>query len=207
MFYRYERLGLFVDGSNFYSAAKSLGFDIDFKKLKNEFTRRSTLLRAYYYTVLAEHEDYSPVRPLVDWLDYNGYTIITKPAKEFIDANGRRRFKGNMDIEISVDALTIAPHVQHIVLCSGNGDFKPLIVALQRLGIRVSVVSSVKSTPPMIADELRRQADNFIELADLEEAVGRSPKKDRVAALDHEPNQDDVSEIPRFMYSEIDTNN
>ncbi len=177
MFYRDERLALFIDGSNLYAAAKALAFDIDYKLLRQEFMRRGKLLRAFYYTALLESEDYSPIRPLVDWLQYNGFSMVTKPAKEFIDSMGRRKVKGNMDIELAVDAIELAPYVDHIVLFSGDGDFRPLVDALQRRGVRVSVVSTIRSQPPMIADELRRQADNFIELDELKDVIGRPPRE------------------------------
>ena len=180
MFYRDERLALFIDGSNLYAAAKALAFEIDYKLLRKEFMQRGKLLRAFYYTALLENDDYSPIRPLVDWLHYNGFTMVTKPAKEFVDSQGRRKVKGNMDIELAVDAMEIAPHVDHIVLFSGDGDFRPLVASLQRKGVRVSVVSTIRSQPPMIADDLRRQADNFIELDELKEVVGRPPREPRV---------------------------
>ena len=179
MFYRDERLALFIDGSNLYAAAKALSFDIDYKLLRQEFMQRGKLLRAFYYTALLENDDYSPIRPLVDWLHYNGFTMVTKPAKEFSDASGRRKVKGNMDIELTVDAMETAPHVDHIVLFSGDGDFRPLVEALQRRGVRVSVVSTIRSQPPMIADDLRRQADNFIELDELKDVIGRPPREPR----------------------------
>lgn len=177
MFYKDERLALFIDGSNLYAAAKALEFDIDYKLLRQEFMRRGKLLRAFYYTALLENDEYSPIRPLVDWLHYNGFSMVTKTAKEYTDSMGRRKIKGNMDIELCVNAMELAPHVDHIVLFSGDGDFRPLIESLQRQGVRVSVVSTIKSQPPMISDELRRQADNFIELNDLRDVVGRPPRE------------------------------
>ena len=182
MFYRDERLALFIDGSNLYATAKALQFDIDYKLLRQEFMRRGKLLRAHYYTALLENEEYSPIRPLVDWLQYNGFTLVTKPAKEFIDSTGRRKVKGNMDIELTVDALDSASHVDHIVLFSGDGDFRPLVQGLQRRGVRVSVCSTIRSQPPMIADDLRRQADNFIELDELRDVIGRPPRERPEAA-------------------------
>ena len=179
MFYRDERLALFIDGSNLYAAAKSLGFDIDYKLLRQEFMRRGKLLRAFYYTALLDNEEYSPIRPLVDWLNYNGFTMVTKAAKEYTDAQGRRKVKGNMDIELAVDAMELAPRMDHAVLFSGDGDFRPLVESLQRSGVRVSVVSTIRSQPPMIADELRRQADNFIELEELRDVIGRPPRQDQ----------------------------
>jgi len=176
MFYRDERLALFIDGSNLYAATKALGFDIDYKLLRSEFMRRGKMVRAFYYTALIENEEYSPIRPLVDWLDYNGYTLVTKKAKEFTDSTGRRKIKGNMDIELSIDAMEMAEHVEHIVLFSGDGDFRYLVGALQRRGVRVTAVSTIRSQPPMIADDLRRQADNFIELEELKDVIGRPPR-------------------------------
>lgn len=179
MFYKDERLALFIDGSNLYAAAKALGFDIDYKLLRQEFERRSKLLRAFYYTALLENDDYSPIRPLVDWLNYNGFTMVTKPAREYTDSQGRRKVKGNMEVELTVDAMQLAPRVDHIVLFSGDGDFRALVESLQRQGVRVSVVSTIRSQPPMIADELRRQADNFIELEALRDVIGRPPREPR----------------------------
>ena len=179
MFYKDERLALFIDGSNLYAAAKALGFDIDYKLLRMEFLRRGKLLRAFYYTALLENDEYSPIRPLVDWLHYNGFTMRTKPAKEYTDSQGRRKVKGNMDIELCVDAMELAPRVDHVVIFSGDGDFRPLVESLQRQGVRVSVVSTIRSQPPMIADELRRQADNFIELDELRDVIGRPPREPR----------------------------
>ncbi|QIK41715.1 NYN domain-containing protein [Pontivivens nitratireducens] len=179
MFYRDEKLALFIDGANLYAASKALGFDIDYKLLRTEFMRRGKLLRAFYYTALLENDEYSPIRPLVDWLNYNGFMMVTKPAKEFTDSMGRRKVKGNMDIELSVDAMEMAPHIDHMVLFSGDGDFRPLVAGIQRQGVRVSVVSTIRSQPPMIADELRRQADNFIELEELKDVIGRPPRDPR----------------------------
>ncbi|MEM9725448.1 MAG: NYN domain-containing protein [Pseudomonadota bacterium] len=176
MFYRDERLALFIDGSNLYAAAKTLGFDIDYKKLRAEFAQRGKLVRALYYTALVEDQDYSPIRPLVDWLDYNGFTMVTKPAKEYTDQTGRRKVKGNMDLELAVDAMELASSIDHMVLFSGDGDFRVLVEAVQRRGVRVSVVSTIRTQPPMIADDLRRQADNFIDLEDLRGIVGRESR-------------------------------
>ena len=172
--YPQERVGLFIDGSNLYAAARALGFDIDYKKLLDLFASHCRLIRAFYYTALMEDQEYSPIRPLVDWLDYNGYTMVTKPTKEFTDAAGRRKIKGNMDIELAIDVMEMAQYLDHVVLFSGDGDFRRLVEAVQRKGVRVTVVSTVRSQPPMVADELRRQADLFLELEDLEDDIARS---------------------------------
>ena len=189
MFYKDDRLALFIDGSNLYAAAKSLGFDIDYKLLRQEFERRGKLIRAYYYTALIEDQEYSSIRPLIDWLDYNGYMVVTKPAKEFTDATGRRKIKGNMDIELTVEALELANVVDHYVIFSGDGDFRTLVEALQRKGRKVSIVSTMASQPPMISDDLRRQADHFIDLASLKNEIGREAGERPARRPD--PEQDD----------------
>lgn len=172
-FYPAEKLAVFIDGANLYAAAKSLEFDIDYKRLLNWISGQSRLVRAFYYTALMEDQEYSPIRPLIDWLDYNGYTMVTKPAKEFTDHTGRRKIKGNMDIELAIDMMELADHVDHIVLFSGDGDFRRLLESVQRKGTRVTVVSTIRTQPPMVADELRRQADHFIDLVDLMEFITR----------------------------------
>jgi uncharacterized LabA/DUF88 family protein len=168
-----DKLALFIDGVNLYATVKALGFDIDYKRLLAEFRSWGTLVRAYYYTAIIEDQEYSSIRPLIDWLDYNGYTAVTKTTKEFIDASGRRKVKGNMDVELAVHAMEMAEHIDHLVLFSGDGDFRPLAEAVQRRGVRVTVVSTITSQPPMIADELRRQADDFVDIIELQPFVSR----------------------------------
>ena len=172
-FYPNERIGIFIDGANLYNAARALGFDIDYKRLLEVFGSEGRLIRAFYYTALLDDQEYSPIRPLVDWLDYNGYTMVTKPTKEFTDSYGRRKIKGNMDIELAIDVIDMADKLDHVVIFSGDGDFRRLVESVQRKGVRVSIVSTVRSQPPMAADELRRQADVFIELQDLAPDISR----------------------------------
>ncbi len=176
-FHENERVALFIDGANLYSAARALGFDIDYRRLLKLFRERGRIVRACYYTALVEGQEYSPIRPMLDWLAYNGFAMITKPAKEFTDAMGRRKIKGNMDIELAIDVLEMAEHLDHVILFSGDGDFRRLVEAVQRKGLRVSVVSTVESSPPMVADELRRQADEFIELSELAPLIARNPSE------------------------------
>ncbi len=192
-FYPQERIALFIDGSNLYAAAKTLDFDIDYKRLLSFFANQGQLVRAFYFTALLEEQEYSSIRPLVDWLDYNGYTLVTKPAKEFTDDAGRKKIKGNMDIELAVDLMEMADSIDHAVILSGDGDFRRLIECVQRKGLRVTVLSTLRSRPPMIADELRRQADVFIELMDIREDIQRQPG---------EP--DEILEEPGFGVEEFD---
>ena len=173
-FYPQERIGLFIDGANLYATARTLGFDIDYKRLLEHIKEDGCyLIRAMYYTALLEDQEYSPIRPLVDWLDYNGYTMVTKPAKEFTDATGRRKVKGNMDVELTVDIMEMSKQLDHVVLFSGDGDFRRLVESIQRQGVRVTVVSTIRSQPPMVADELRRQADMFVDLFDMKSDIQR----------------------------------
>ncbi len=186
MFDQRERIVLLIDGANLYATSRSLGFDIDYKRMLTYFGERAYLLRAHYYTALVEDQEYSSIRPLIDWLDYNGYRVITKPTKEFTDASGRRKVKGNMDIELTVDALQLADTIDHFVLFSGDGDFRYLIEALQKKGRKVTVASTVSTQPAMIADDLRRQADQFLDLAKLKNEIGRAGSERSQAAEDYD---------------------
>ena len=196
MFDQREKIALFIDGANLYATAKSLGFDIDYKRLLLEFQSKGYLLRAYYYTALAEDQEYSSIRPLIDWLDYNGYTVVTKPTKEFVDSSGRRKVKGNMDIELAVNVMEMAELVDHVVLFSGDGDFRRLVEAVQKKGVRVTVVSSIKTQPPMVADELRRQADIFVDLGDLAPHIARAHQPGRPPREGRENHRESVPREP-----------
>lgn len=197
-FYPNERTALFIDGANLYAAARALGFDIDYKRLLSLFNKQGRMIRAFYYTALVDEQEYSPIRPLVDWLDYNGYTMITKPTKEFTDSAGRRKIKGNMDLELATDVLEMANRLDHVVIFSGDGDFRCVVEAAQRKGVRVTVVSTVKSAPPMAADELRRQADHFIELQDIADQIARihTPREQ----ADEYPEEEEINTAEEAAY-------
>lgn len=165
---------LFIDADSLHSTARALCFDIDYRKLLGEFRGRATILRAFYYTVIVENQEYSGVRPLLDWLDYNGFTVVSKPVKELSDERGRRKFKGSMGIDIAVGVMQLSEQLVEIFLFSGDGGFSSLVKAVQRRGVRVTVVSSFSTQPTMIADELRRQADDFIDLAELQSRIERN---------------------------------
>src|SRR5882757_1430463 len=187
-----DKFAVFIDGANLYATAKALGFDMDYRRLLKEFQGRGTLVRASYYTAVIEDQEFSSIRPLIDWLDYNGFTVVTKATKEFFDANGRRKVKGSMDVELAVDAMELAGYVDQIVLFSGDGDFRFLVEAVQRRGVRVTVVSTISTQPPMIADELRRQADVFTDLKELQPRIGRDPAE---RAAPRQP----VESLPGFI--------
>ena len=168
-----DKVVVFIDGANLYATSKAIGIDIDYRSLLADLRTKCRFIRAYYFTAYLDDQEYSSIRPLIDWLDYNGYNMITKPAKEFTDATGRRKIKGNMDIEIAVEALELAPHFDHMILFSGDGDFTCLVKALQRQGKKITVVSTLSTPTPMVADELRRQADFFEDVVDLVKDFGR----------------------------------
>jgi uncharacterized LabA/DUF88 family protein len=176
-----ERTALFIDGPNLYSTSRHLSFDVDYRNLLVYFRSRTNIVRAFYYAAQLDTEDYSPLRPLMDWLAYNGFTLVTKAAREFTDATGRRRVHGSMDVELAVDMIEIASQLDHVVLFSGDGDFVRLIERVQQLGIRATVISSARTKPVMVADELRRQADQFVELADIAPEFTRQPTGRRSA--------------------------
>ena len=174
-----EKIALFIDGSNFYAASRALNMEIDYAKLHHYFSSNSNLIRAYYYTALPEDQEFSSLRPLIDWLDYNGFSVVSKLTREFVDPEtGKRRVKGNMDMELALDMLKLAPHIDHAILFSGDGDFCRLLEEVQGIGVRVSIVSTNKSTPPMVADSLRRMADIFIEMETIRDQIGRPPRAD-----------------------------
>lgn len=179
-----DRAAIFIDGANLYKTARNLGFDIDYKSLLKKTREESRLVRACYYTAMQEDrdQDYSPLRPLVDWLDYNGYTMVTKTAREYTDNQGKKRYKGSVDIELAIDMLLLADKLDAMVLFTGNGDFRRAIEAVQAKGVKVTLVSTVKTTPPMASDDIRRQADHFIDLADLQSSIGRKGAPPRKGA-------------------------
>jgi uncharacterized LabA/DUF88 family protein len=205
VFYPQERIGLFIDGSNVYAAARALNFDIDYRRLLDVFAAKGRLIRAFYYTALIEDQEYSPIRPLIDWLDYNGYTMVTKPTKEFTDAMGRRKIKGNMDIELAIDVMEMAERLDHVVLFSGDGDFRRMVEAVQRKGVRVTVVSTVRSQPAMIADELRRQSDVFLDISDLQPYIERSHPTDHPRSRPRPPTADSYDDDQDY-YEDEDAN-
>ncbi|MGF7163175.1 uncharacterized LabA/DUF88 family protein [Rhodoligotrophos appendicifer] len=196
-FYPGERAALFIDGANLYATAKALGFDIDYKRLLTIFRTKGRLVRAIYYTALVDDSEYSPIRPLIDWLDYNGYSVVTKPTREFTDSLGRRKIKGNMDIELAVDVMEMSSSLDHVILFSGDGDFRSLVEAVQRKGLRVSVISTLATKPPMVSDDLRRQADQFIDLMELRSEIGRETNEREPAKRDDQyvPRDDDFEDF------------
>jgi len=104
-------------------------------------------------------------------LDYNGYVVIQKPTKNFINAEtGITKIKGDMDVEMVVDMLKLAGKIDHIILYTGDGDFVPAVHAVQSCGVFVTVVSAMT----VAADELRRAADEYIDLAEMRMEIGRA---------------------------------
>ncbi len=199
-----DRVAVFIDGANLYQSARSLGFDIDYKLLLNNLANGCRFLRALYYTALLDEQEYSPIRPLVDWLDYNGYTMVTKPLKEFTQSTGRRKFKGNMDVEIAVDVMELSTSLDHVILVSGDGDFRRLVEAVQSRGVRVTVVSTIRTSPPMIADELRRQADHFVDLFDIRDEITRDHDSRPDYGADRDGDEEDIDDYEDDEFDDDD---
>lgn len=177
MFYTTDKIALLIDGIHVHGVKRDLEFDIDYKKLMTEFARRGRLARASYFTtILEDTKEYCPMRPLIDWLGFNGFALRTKPARVFYDESGNKRVKRSMLVEIAMEAMELADHVDHIVIFSGDGDLRAAVEAVQRKGVRVSICSSINSGSQTVSDDLRRQADNFIEMKDLQKAIQRDEK-------------------------------
>lgn len=172
-FHQTERLALFIEGPALYAAARSIGLDIDYRRLLGFFRQRSYLVRTLYYTPVSENEEFVTVRPLIDWLEYNGFYVVTKPVKVYVDVAGRRKTKGSLHVDMAVHALQLAENLDHLILASSAGGFSSLSAALQAKGKRVSVLSTLKSGPAFVEDDLRRRADQFIELADIRTDIER----------------------------------
>jgi uncharacterized LabA/DUF88 family protein len=190
-----QRFAVFIDGSNFHASTKALNFDVDFEKLLRVLRESGHLVRAYYYTALPDNNtEYSPIKRIADWLDYNGYTVVSKPWRDFTNSEtGQRRIKGNMDMELALDMIKLANHVEHVVLFSGDGDFCRLLHEVQDKGVSVTVISSNK----LVADTLRRQADDFIEVNQIRHLIERDQQQDDLQQDDqqaHYQSDDDIGE-------------
>lgn len=183
-----DKTAIFIDGANLYKTARNLGFDIDYKRLLQKAREECRLVRSSYYTAIQEDkdQDYSPLRPLIDWLDYNGFHMVTKTAREYLDATGKKRFRGTVDVELAVDLVEAAAYLDCIVLFTGNGDFRHAIEKAQAKGCRVVCVSTMKTQPPMASDDIRRQADLFVDLTDLEGGIARKGQPRREDAPPHD---------------------
>src|SRR5262249_27929501 len=156
---------------------------------------RGYLMRAFYYTAVIEDQEYSSIRPLIDWLDYNGYSVVTKATKEFVDQTGRRKGKGNMDIELAVDAMEIAEHIDQMVLFSGDAAFRARVEGVRRGAAPATAVSTISTQRPMVGEELRRQADVFLDIVELQKKIGRAPAE-RAAREAREPRE---RHTPQFL--------
>lgn len=181
-----ERTFAFIDGPNLHATVRALGFEIDYRKLLDHLRSQGRLIRVLYYTAIVEDQEFSTFRPLADWLDYNGYTMVTKPARGYTDSTGRRRFRTSMDVELAVDAMRLADKADHIILFSGEQSFTSLVSALQQMGKRVTVISTIETQPAMVADELRRQADHFIDIDSLQPQIARVGRAPRPVTADRE---------------------
>lgn len=168
-----EKMALFIDGQSLHYTAKALGFDIDFKRLLEDFGWRGFLLRAYYYAQVREDPDANVLRPLLDWLAYNGFVVRQTISKDAHDTADRRKFKRNIGVNLAVDALELAPSIERMFLFAGDSDLATIVRAVQRRGVHVTVVSTMAAKPQVISEELRRSANSFLDLGALRAAISR----------------------------------
>ena len=178
-FYKNEKVAVLIDGAYLYALSRNLDFDIDYNRLLKWIGMRGQLLRASYYTVIQEDQEYSPIRPLVDWLDYNGFKVITKTSKEDNTLHIRKK-RPDIHVELSVDAMAIAKDVDHILLCAGDSDFTHLVKVLQTQGVRTSLFGTIQTSGQITSDELRRHADYFIEMKDIISDICRDSNSDTI---------------------------
>lgn len=175
MIFETERAAVFIDGYGTHYTCKSLGIEIDYRKLSELIRRQTTVIRNYYFTPLVEGQDFIAVKPLLDFLQYNGWTTVTRPYKEhYVSTN----------TALAVTAMEIAPAIEQAIIFSGNGDFTPLIEALKRRGIHTTVASTVRSEQSYCSDDLRRAADAFIDLDDIRSAISREPRNEKANSIE-----------------------
>lgn len=165
-----ERIGLFIDGISLQHAANVLQMKLDFKRLLQLFQQRGHLVGANYYSVIPPQPAADTAKPLLDWLSYNGFNVLARSSPHAGDAENIL----SLAVDISVDAMQRAAHLDHVVLISACRELQSLICALKTMGRRVSVVSTMRghSTP----DELRRHADIFLDLEELRPIIAAEPK-------------------------------
>jgi uncharacterized LabA/DUF88 family protein len=172
-----KRIGIFIDGSNLYWSAKVLGFRVDFTKILKFYKDQGEVTHAFYFTALPPKDVQSELRRMIDFIDYNGWTVIQKETKQYLNADGASKLKGNMDVEIAVHVGEVAPFITDLVLFSGDGDFRVLLESIQR---RYGIHTTVVSARSLVADALRRQSHEFKDLSDL-----RSQFEHVVVTKDH----------------------
>ena len=177
LFYPNERTSIFIDGRSLFHTARKLDFEVDLSKFSQYFASKFQLVRCSYYTPVSEER--TPLHNILDWLSYNGFTVSTRV---FSPDNHPPSISSLMSVDIIEQTLGNGyagdePYaLQHVVIVSGDGDYCPVVKFLKSRSIRVSVMSSLETEPLSISEELRRLADNFIELDDLRSELERHKK-------------------------------
>ncbi len=149
-----DRIAIFFDMSNLYFAARDMGIRIDYARLLDFLTAGRRLHRAYAY--LGFNPDDESSHSFITWLKRNGFRVKTKALRRFEDGST----KANLDMELAIDLLTQAPHIDVAIMVSGDGDFVNLVDAAQNAGLRIEVAA----TPRQAATDLMDIADQFIDL-------------------------------------------
>lgn len=174
MFYNTERIGLFIDGYSLYQTVRAMDLRIDYKALRDLFASKGRLNRVQYFATVNDHDpdEFNPQRKTFDWLQYNGFDVQTIQTRSFTGSDGEIQYRGNASVLMTCYALKHAEHLDHVVILTGNADFAPLITALQERGTRVTMVSTIKNGS-LCSDQLRRSADDFIDLEDLRQQISK----------------------------------
>lgn len=168
-----RRISVLVDGSNVHATLRELDFAIDWGKILGGFAPEE-LHSAHYFTAMLPIDVPNSLKPLVDYLAHNGWHVITKAADTHYKL-GVAKVKGNMDVELACTAMELGKKVTDVILFTGDGDFVFLVEKLQAMGVEVTVVSTCKTQPSMCSGKLRRAANRFIDLFDIQDEVSRNP--------------------------------
>ena len=172
------KVAIFIDGSNLWQTCRNLNMKINFKQLREWAAEQNTIWLGYYTGLVSNRDEENPLIKMTDWLSYNGYIVVKKQASTVNsnDSDEERIIKGNIDVDITVDMMLMAENVDTIILFSGDGDFIPVVEAVQRkYGVYVICVSSTKPVN-IVSGELRRKVNQFIELDDLRETIAYADK-------------------------------
>lgn len=154
-----QRVAVLADSQNLYHSSHSLySRNIDYETLLDTVVADRELVRAIAYVIRADSPNEEEFFEAIEEI---GFEPKIKDIKTFADGTK----KADWDVGMSLDAVTLADHVDTVVLCTGDGDFSRLVSHLRHEGVRVEVMAFDSST----AEELKDAADTFIDLGDRTE--------------------------------------
>jgi uncharacterized LabA/DUF88 family protein len=178
-----DRVAIFIDGENIHYSAKHLNMRLDYLKLCRKLAGKRRLVRAYFYTAVSTQSEGKI--DFINFLKLNGFTVVTREVKSFNESDGSSRsIRGALDMEMAMDVMDLCPTLDTVILCTGDGDFCPLVTAVARRGKHVELCALREMT----STDLIAAADTYTDLGGLKDEI----------ALDHQPQQRDIR-------NEIDT--